>query len=336
MTRWRTMTGGGVIAALLMTQLAGAAVSPTRAKTAKKRTTVPAEALTRAAEDTSAAAPEKPEALKAGEDGTVFRSLTVQGDDRIHLEVERPDLDLQMDPQKAPGLDLGDASDVLQRSVPDAVAPLTALSAHAPSPWVAQPWLDRFATGAVARFRPEVDGVEKWQLIVADSRGAEVARFAGNGKPPREIAWDGRGKDGTPVAPGRTYSHVFEAWDKAGNKRHFVGRGFAVSTWRMDGPNGPTLLFSGRELDAPASAAPGAPSALLVEAAGWLEQAPDPTRPLRVTATARSADRAGALADRVARSLGALMMGDPARVRPLTEVVADAPDDGVVRVEFAK
>jgi hypothetical protein len=334
------MAGGGVVAALLMTHLAaGAAVAPARAKTRKAGSGVPATAIARAAEDTSAAAPEKPETpetLKGGEDGTVFRSLTVQGDDRIHLEVERPDLDLEMDPQKAPGLELGDAGDVLARSVPDAVAPLTALSAHAPSPWVAQPWLDRFASGAVARFRPEVEGVERWQLLIADSRGAEVARFSGSGKPPREIAWDGRGKDGAMVAPGRTYSHVLEAWDKAGNKRHFVGRGFSVTTYRLDGPNGPTLLFTGHELDAPASGAPGAPSALLVEAATWLHQAPDPTRPLRVTATARGADRAGALADRVARSLGALMMGDPARVRPVAQVQPDAPDDGVVQIEFMK
>jgi hypothetical protein len=267
-------------------------------------------------------------------EGTVFRSLTVQGDDRIHLEVERPSLDLDLDPQQAPGLSIGDAAEVLERSGPDLVTPLMSISARSPAPYVAQPWLERFSIGEVAHFRPEFENVERWRLTIADSRGVEVARFEGHGKPPGDLAWNGRAADGTPALPGRTYSYAFEAWDRAGNRRNFVGRGFSIAAYQVDGPAGPVLLFSGRELDRDPAAGTAAAPSLIVEAASRLHQAADPTQPLRVTGIARSADRAGALAERVARALGTLMVGDPARIRPVVQVEADAPEDGVVRIEF--
>src|SRR5439155_772002 len=64
--------------------------------------------------------------LKGGEEGTVFRTLTVQGEDRIHIEVERPALKLGVDPERAPGLDRGSVGDVLDRTTPDLEAPLVA------------------------------------------------------------------------------------------------------------------------------------------------------------------------------------------------------------------
>src|SRR2546426_8574887 len=73
--------------------------------------------------------------LKSGEEGTMFRTLTVEGEDRIHFEVERPDLRLEVDPRTAPGLDWGTARDVLDRSTPDLAAPYLELSARQPSPW---------------------------------------------------------------------------------------------------------------------------------------------------------------------------------------------------------
>jgi hypothetical protein len=274
------------------------------------------------------------EVMKGGQDGTVFRSLTVQGDDRIHLEVERPKLDLELDPDQAPGLEIGDAADVLARTAPDPLPPLTALSARAPSPYVAQPWLERFSTGSMARFRPEVENVERWRLVIADSRGGEVARFEGKGRPPKEIAWDGRSKDGAVAQPGRTYSHVLEAWDKAGNRRTFMGKGFSVNAYRLPTPSGPILQFTGGELDK--GGATPATGPLLAEAASWIQQAPDPLKPIKVTATARSADRASALAGRVARGLAPLMAGDPTRIQQLTQVQADAPPDGLVKIEVGK
>ena len=212
--------------------------------------------------------------LKGGEEGTVFRTLTVEGEDRIHIEVERPTLSLDVDPERATGLDRGSVRDVLDRTTPDLVAPLMALSATQTAPWVAHPWLSHFSEGAVARFRPAVTGVERWRLVVVNARAESVAVFQGNGDPPREIAWDGRSTSGDPVAPGARYSYVFEARDKAGNKRNFVGEGFGVSAFRYGQAADPVLVFSGRELARPGGGSFGADEAppIVIEAATAVNQ----------------------------------------------------------------
>ena len=279
--------------------------------------------------------------LKGGQEGTAFKSLTVEGEDKIQIEFERPPLNLDLDPTKAPGLDWGTARDVLDRTVPDLTTPLVTLSAQEHSPYLGRPWLDRFRTGPVATFHPDLKDVERWSLLIADSRGKTVASFAGKGAPPRDVVWDGRAKDGTSVIPGLTYSYVLEAFDRAGNKRNFVGEGFQVSTYRVDTPQGPVLAFSGHDLvssetsgwatDTKASRAT-APPMLVLEAASWLNQSGSPRQPIRVTATARTFEQANALAGGVARALSPLLLGDPARVQPVTDVQPDAPAEGAVTI----
>ena len=171
--------------------------------------------------------------LKADRDGTVFKSLTVEGEDRIRIEFERPPIQLALDPEKAPGLEWGSARDVLDRSIPDFAAPFVSQSARETSPFVARPWLGEFSGDAVARFRPQVEGVERWKLTVANARGEAITTFQGRGDPPEEIVWDGRTAQGEPATPGLRYSYVFEAFDRAGNKRNFVGEGFQLTAYRM-------------------------------------------------------------------------------------------------------
>src|SRR5215467_9289408 len=129
--------------------------------------------------------------LKGGQEGTAFKSLTVEGEDKIQVEFERPPLALDLDPDKAPGLDWGTARDVLDRTVPDLTSPLLALSAQEHSPYLGLPWLHRFQTGPVATFHPDLKDVERWTLLVADSRGKTVASYNGKGAPPHDIVWDG-------------------------------------------------------------------------------------------------------------------------------------------------
>ena len=293
----------------------------------------PAPAKKPAATPASTAEPANDLVLKGGEEGTVFKTLTVQGEDRIHIEVERPNLRLDMDPGKAPGLDRGTVADVLDRTTPDLQAPLLASSARAASPWVAHPWLSHFPSGAVARFRPALTNVARWKLLVVDARAESVAVFQGEGDPPREIAWDGRASDGTPVLPGASYSYVFEARDKAGNKRHFVGEGFRVDAFRYDTPQGPTLVFAGTELARPGGASWGADEAppIVVQLATELNQEPS-ERAVRIEVTARSTEEANALGRRLMRWMTPLLLGDPARLESVGFVASDAPVGAAVKV----
>jgi len=314
------IAAGAALGLALACGIAGAAGA---GSTVRARTPAPARAVSA---DSGATV------LKGGASGTVFRSLTIEGEDRVHLDFDRPELRLDLDPASAPGLECGTARDVLVRTSPDIVGPLLATSATASPAYLGRPWLHAFASGAVARFTPDVRGVERWQLLVADARGRTVASFQGHGEPPKTIDWDGRSQDGRPVTPGLTYSYVFEAYDRAGNRRHFVGRGFTVSAYRLESDAGPVLLFSAGELrDTDDDAARGATPAIVLEAASWLNQSARPG-PLDVRATARSADQAAALAARVTAQLRPLLLGDPARVRATTAVEPDAPEDGTVAI----
>jgi hypothetical protein len=290
---------------------------------------------------TSTATEDSSMTIRGGQSGKEFRSMTVEGEDRVHVDFGRPELNLDLDPENVPGLTRGTALDVLDRTIPDLSTPLIALSSQERTPYLAKPWLRQFATGSVARFRPEVKGAVSWKLLVADSRGETVASFEGKGEPPHEIAWDGRTKTGALVTPGLTYSYVLEAHDRAGNKRNFVGQGFTVSAYRVDSPSGPVLVMSGHDLAAldsdgtgfgPGAATRAGISPIFLEVASWLNQSNTSREPVRVAVVARSMDQANALANRATTALSGRVIGDPARVQTVTQIAADAPEDGVLRI----
>lgn len=328
---------------LVVGSLAALAASSTAAPPAKGVKRVRA---TKAAPPAPKAAPSRTDSsftMRGGEEGTAFKSLTVEGEDRIHIDFDRPTLDLELDPHQAPGLDWGSAADVLNRTAPDLGAPFLAQTARQGSPYLARPWLGRFIAGSVASFRPQLKEVKRWRLTIADSRGQTVATFAAPGPPPAQIPWDGRSTTGDPVVPGLTYSYVFEAYDRAGNKRNFVGESFTVSAFRLETKDGPMLAFSGRDLVERDDAAPElqtarsrGPSPLVLEAASWLNQSARLTLPLRVTATARSYEQANLLAESVAQDLRPLLLGDPARLQTVALTEPGAPAEGTVRIAYAR
>ena len=272
--------------------------------------------------------------LEGGADGTVFRTLTIEGEDRIRIEIQRPSLTLDLEPASAPGLTLGGAEDVLNRTRPDLERALLDAVAMQPSPRTARPWLESLATGPAARFRPDLTDVEAWSLTVTDARGRTAARFEGKNRPPKEIVWDGRGAGKEEAAlPGLTYSYVLEAQDRAGNRRHFVGEGFEVPARRVFDGDAVTVTFAGDRV-ARAERGAGAVAGndpFLAEVATWVNQAPAST-PVTIRVHARTHAHGETLARTVHEGMRAMLVGDPARVRANLVVEPDAPAAGAVVV----
>jgi hypothetical protein len=268
--------------------------------------------------------------LEGGSDGTLFESLRVEGEDRVRVRFERPPLSLSLDSGSAPGLEWKSVQDVLARIGVDMINPFLARSAGERRAYFTRPWLDGFSTDGVARFQPALDGVDKWRLLVADSKGDTVASFSGKGKPPKEIIWDGRSLGGSHVAPGLVYSYVLEAYDRAGNKRNFVGEGFELSSYRVDADDGHAMMFSGSELSQTTSSyGEAAPTPeILLEIASWVNQEEDLGSQVLVEATF--------LADRVKAQLTPLLLGDPLRIRTVTVVEPDAAARGSIAVVVSR
>lgn len=272
-------------------------------------------------------------ALAGDQESTVFKSLTVEGENRVRITFERPELAIELDPAEAPGLTWGGPLDALNRTVPDLEAELLASSSRARSPHEPRPWLAAYETGPVAGFNFDMKNVHRWNLLIVDSRGTEVAGFEGKKNPPKRIEWGGQRLDGGMARPGLTYSYVLEAFDKAGNRRRFVGEGFDIAAYRRDGEHGPEFLISGAEWRAATGQGrrPGE-SPFLLEAASRLLLHADAATPITVTATAGSYAEARELGDQVAGELRPLLPGDGSRIAVTALAESGFPAGGVIHI----
>ncbi|MEN8006961.1 MAG: hypothetical protein ABFS42_08090 [Candidatus Krumholzibacteriota bacterium] len=271
-------------------------------------------------------------ALEGGQDGTVFKSLTIEGENRVKITFERPNLALDIDPSLAPGLALGNSMDVLNRTITDLDTPLLETSPHFRSPHQVRPWLTAYETGPVATFKFDLESVHRWTLLVVDSRGQEITQFQGKKNPPREIPWDGRGQDGSPAKPGLTYSYVLEAFDKAGNRRRFVGEGFQLQAYRRDHDGGQEFMISGAQWKKAAAQTRPVPSAYLLETASWINLKTGTGDPVLIRATAGTYAEAQALGDAVAKELRPLIPGDEVRVAVSAVAEPGAPGEGILHI----
>ncbi len=285
--------------------------------------------------DGTGAEPDSGMVLEGGKEGTAFKRMTIEGEDRFRIDFERPSLRIDLDPSRAPGLDWDNTWEILAEGAIDLQTPLLELSAIESSPYLPRPWFKEYAIGNIVKFRPALTDVERWRLMIADSRSGEVRAFEGKGNPPKEIGWNGLSQAGTPMPPGYTYSYMVEAWDRAGNKRNFVGKGFGLPAYRIETNEGIAFLFPGSDLGGRASARGSAKRAhppAILEAASRINQDNDCRRTIRILATARTYDQAGSMAESVANSLGDLLLGDTARIQLVADVQPDAPEAGTVAI----
>lgn len=276
------------------------------------------------------ARPQEASLVLPREGGGSLGSLTVEGASALRIRFERPALRLDLDPLSAPGLQTGTPIAVLERVRPDLVRPLLLASTTERSPRTPRPWLTAFATGSLARLKPDLKGVASWQVEIVDAGGVVVGTRAGDGAPPREIPWDGLRDDGSPAWAGLACSHVLTARDKAGNTRRFVGDSFVVPAFRVDTPDGPCLLFSAMQWRG--SFAEGGVSPLLTETADILNLRVDPGRQVVVAVTAATAEEAEQTGRAVVAALEPRIGGAPGRLVRESIVAAGAPPGGTLRV----
>jgi len=263
--------------------------------------------------------------LKAGEEGTTLRSMTVEGEDRVRVEFNRPKLNIDIDPASAPGLDWDVVTTLLGSDILGLYAPLVDRSRWIRSEYRPRPWLQEFRRGDIARFRPALERVEEWSLVVANSRGEEVFRVSGDGRPPKEIGWDGLRTDKTHALPGLTYSFMVEAADKAGNRRNFAGSSFELPSYYVAKDKSRKMLFAATETSL------GEYSPAILEAASHINQL-SPSAPVTIVVNAADYATAKRVADETRRILAPQLLGLPSRIAVRTDVKPTAPQGGSVTI----
>jgi hypothetical protein len=89
------------------------------------------------------------------------------------------------------------------------------------------PLVSRFMYGSIALFIPRFEKtVSSWELIITDTNGDVVRRYAERGLPPSSISWDGRTDKGEMCNMGEIYNYVFTAFDAVGNPTRISGRSY--------------------------------------------------------------------------------------------------------------
>jgi hypothetical protein len=95
------------------------------------------------------------------------------------------------------------------------------------SEYLRVPLVSRFMYGSIALFIPRFEKtVSSWELIITDTKGEIVRKFAERGLPPSSISWDGRTDKGEMSNMGETYNYVFKAFDAVGNPTRIAGRSY--------------------------------------------------------------------------------------------------------------
>lgn len=95
------------------------------------------------------------------------------------------------------------------------------------SEYLRVPLVSRFMYGSIALFIPRFEKtVSSWELIITDTKGEIVRKFAERDLPPSTISWDGRTDQGEMSNMGETYNYVFTAFDAVGNPTRIAGRSY--------------------------------------------------------------------------------------------------------------
>ncbi|MBI4060151.1 MAG: hypothetical protein HY403_01845 [Elusimicrobia bacterium] len=199
----------------------------------------------------------------------VVPDVVIQAEDRRPVAREKPPIDLPLKLDQPLQEDV-DSDDGVRARLPSDLSQTTAFAPGlSQSPLSASPssnWIVAASRGESVRVmfpRRELQAVEakfskdgKWDLVVADSQGKAFRKYSGEGAPPEQLEFDGRGDGGEWLAVGHAYTPVLTYHDGV-RARTAMGRPFALAGLSLDAPRAiwlaPRALFgsgAGPELSA--------------------------------------------------------------------------------------
>jgi hypothetical protein len=95
------------------------------------------------------------------------------------------------------------------------------------SEYLRVPLVSRLMYSSIALFVPRFEKtVASWELLIIDTNGNVVRKYAERGLPPPSISWDGRTNEGEMCNMGEVYNYVFTAFDAVGNPTRISGRSY--------------------------------------------------------------------------------------------------------------
>ncbi|MBA7556552.1 hypothetical protein ES705_49264 [subsurface metagenome] len=103
--------------------------------------------------------------------------------------------------------------------------------------------------GSIALIIPRFQKtVSSWELVITDTNGDVIRRYAERGLPPASISWDGRTDNGEMSNMDEIYNYVFTAFDAVGNPTRIAGRSYKFTGIVYDEQDSKIIAISSSEL----------------------------------------------------------------------------------------
>lgn len=161
---------------------------------------------------------------ESADNSNVLNDVVIQEKFEAQYEEEKLPFDMELDFSEVVNIDLSLGWDSI-----DAIQDLDGYSLNNQLPLqLSSPELAMIQPVPLKIFHTQFEQVSRWQLNITASNGGLFRTIAGDGNPPKEIAWDGKSNAGDPLIAGENYAYNFTAVDKAGNKKTFPGSSFSV------------------------------------------------------------------------------------------------------------
>lgn len=185
--------------------------------------------------------------------------VVISAEDKRPMAREKPPVELPLKLEQPLQEDV-ESDDGVRARVPSDLSKTTAFAPGlSQSPLAASPssnWIVAASRGESVRVlfpRRELKAVGasfsksgSWELVVADSQGKAFRRYAGEGEPPEQLEFDGRGDAGDWLTVGHAYTPVL-SYKLDGRARTAMGRPFALAGLSLAEPRAirlaPRVLF---------------------------------------------------------------------------------------------